>query len=82
MQTLHFEEVLVHSPGRTLGPLAQRFGRPSCRLIGMAGRAGIGNLVFIGHRGSDEIERVGAYEHAGNRDFDFRHVAGYALVPR
>ena len=46
----------------------------------MAGRAGIGDFVFVGGRGSDEVECVGAYENAGDRDFDFWHVAGDALA--
>ena len=46
----------------------------------MAGRAGIGDFVFFGGCGSDEVECVGAYENAGNRDFNFRHMAGDALA--
>ena len=48
----------------------------------MAGGAGIGDFVFVGHRGSDEIERVCAYENAGDGHFDFRHVASHALTSR
>ena len=46
----------------------------------MAARAGIGDFVFVGHRGSYEIESVGTHKRAGNGDFDFGHVAGDALA--
>ena len=46
----------------------------------MAACAGIGDFVFVGHRGSDEIESVRAHERAGDGDFDFGHVAGDALA--
>jgi len=47
----------------------------------MAGRARVGNLVFVGHCWRDEFEGVRSHESAGyTLGFDFRHVAGYALT--
>ena len=62
--------------------MPHRIGCPGGGLIRVAGRAGIRDLVFVRHRRGDERERVRAHEGAGNRDFDFRHVAGNAFAAR
>ena len=49
----------------------------------MAGRARVGDLVFVRHCGRDELESVRTHETAGHTlGFDLRHVAGYALSAR
>ena len=67
------KQELIHAPGRTLWPLTHCFGSPGCRLVAVAARTWIGDFVFVGHGGSDEIESVRAHERAGDGDFDFGH---------
>lgn len=72
---------LFGSPGRTFRPVAHRISSPGGGFIRVAGRARIGNLVFVCHRGRDEFERVRVNERACRTfGFNFRHVTGDALA--
>ena len=62
--------------------MPHRLGCPGGGLIRVTGRARIRDFVFVRHRWGDECERVRAHEHAGNGDFNFRHVAGHAFAAR
>ena len=47
----------------------------------MARGAGIRHLVLVGHRWSDELERVGSHERTRHPlALNLRHVAGDALT--
>ena len=46
----------------------------------MAAGARIRDLVLVCHGRSDESEGVATNVHIGDRLFDTRHVAGYALI--
>ena len=46
----------------------------------MASRTSIWNLVFIGHRGRDELKCVAPNIDVRNRLFDFWHVAVYTFT--
>ena len=47
----------------------------------MAGRARIGDVVFLRHRRRDKPKRMGMNQRAGNTfALDFRHMADYALT--
>ena len=46
----------------------------------MGADARIRDLVLVGHGRTDESESVATNVHIGDRLFDPRHVAGYALI--
>ena len=72
-----------YSPRRHIRPTLQLAGRPCIRLVRVARGAGIRHLVLVGHRRSDESERVGAHERTWHTlALNLRHVAGNALTPR
>ena len=60
--------------------MAHGVGCPCGGLVRVAGRARVGNFVFVRHRWSNEGKCVRADEGAGNGDLDFRHVTGHALA--
>ncbi len=60
--------------------MADGLGGPGGRFVGVAGGAGIGNFVFVGHRRSDEREGVRTNFQVGNFRGDFWHVAGNATA--
>lgn len=62
--------------------MTHRVGCPGGGLIRVAGRARVGNFVFVRHRWSNEGKCVRADEGAGNGDLDFWHVTGHALASR
>ena len=62
--------------------MAHGVGCPGGGLVRVAGRARVGNFVFVRHRWSNESKCVRADEGAGNSDLDFRHVTGHALASR
>jgi hypothetical protein len=77
-------EVFLHSslnpPWRTLRPVAESFGGPRGGLVGMAGGAGIGDFVFVGHGGVDEEESVSTNLGVGDSGLNPGHMAGDALT--
>src|ERR1700739_909898 len=73
-------EKLVGAPGGALGPVKQNLSGPSGGFVGMAGGAGIGDFIFVGHGGSDEGKSVSANRDVGEGGFDFGHVAGNATA--
>jgi hypothetical protein len=73
-------EGLFHSPRGAFWPLTQSVRGPGGGLIGMAGRAWIGNFVLFGGTGIDKGEGVSAHFDIGNGRLDFRHVARDALA--
>lgn len=74
--------VLLSAPGRAFRPVAHGLGCPGGGFIRVARRAWIRDFVFVRHRRRDKCKRVGAHEDTGNRDLDFRHVAGHAFAAR
>ena len=72
----------VKTPGGTFRPVANRFRRPGGGFVGMTGGAGIRDLVFVGHRRSDEGKGVGTNFGVGDGSGNLRHVAGNATASR
>jgi len=72
--------LLVETPGRALGPVAQGFVGPGGRFIRVTGRAGIRDFVFVCHGRGDEGESVSANFDVSDSSRDLRHVAGDALA--
>lgn len=54
--------------------MTQRLSGPGRRLICVARRAWIGNLVFVRHRRRDEGKRVSAHLDVQQRRLNFGHV--------
>ena len=46
----------------------------------MTGRARVRDLVLVGHRWRDELERVTPHVDVGDLLFDLRHMAGHTLA--
>lgn len=55
--------------------MTKRVGSPGRGLVGVAGSAGIGNLVFVRLRRGNEPERVRVHVDVSDRGLDPRHVA-------
>lgn len=53
---------------------------PGGGFIGVAGSARIGDFVFFGHGGRDELKRVRVHVDVRQRRFDCRHVAAHAFA--
>src|SRR5580704_1558477 len=70
----------VNAPRRPLWPVLQGLCGPGCSLVRMAHRAGIRDLIFVGHRWSDEGKRMSPNLHVRNGSLDFRHMAGNATT--
>src|SRR5215471_18217545 len=70
----------VDAPGRNVWPLLHGVSCPGRGFVCMAARAGIWNLVLIGHLGSNEIERVAADVDVRDCLLNLRHVAGHAVA--
>jgi hypothetical protein len=75
-------ELLVETPGRALGPVAQGFGGPGGGFIRVTGRAGIWDFVLVCHGRGDEGKSVSANFDVGDSGLDLWHVAGDALASR
>ncbi len=60
--------------------MAKGVGGPGSGFVGVARGAGIGDFIFVGHRGRDEGKRVGPHLYIGYGCFDFWHVAGDAAA--
>ena len=73
-------ELLIETPGRALGPVAQGFGGPGSGFVRVTGRAGIRDFVLVRHPRGDEGESVSADFDVCNGGLDLRHVAGDAFA--
>ena len=62
--------------------MTKRIRGPSGRLISMAGRAGIRNLVFFRLGRRDECKRVRVHVDVGDGRLDCRHMAAHAFAAR
>ena len=61
--------------------MAHRLGGPGSTLIRMARSAGVGNLILVGHHGSDKPESMCVNKSTWRAfGFDCRHMAGDALA--
>ena len=56
-------------------------GSPRGGFVRVAGRARVGDLIFVGHRRRDERERVRAHVDVRDRRFNFRHMARHTYTP-
>jgi len=75
-------KLLVETPGRALGPVAQSFGGPGSGFMRVTGRAGIWDFVLVCHGRGDEGESVSANFDVGDSSFDPWHVAGDTVASR
>ena len=73
-------ELLIETPGRALGPVAQGFRGPGGGFVRVTGRAGIRDFVLVRHARGDKGESVSVDIDVSNRGLDLRHVAGDALA--
>ena len=72
---------IADSPRREIRPFIQLGIRPRNRLVGMAGRAWIRDLVLVAHGRSDELEGVRADKSARNAlGLNLWHVARHTLT--
>ena len=72
--------LLVETPGRALGPVAQGFRGPGCGFVRVTRRAGVRDFVLVRHARGDKGESMRADFDVSNGGLDLRHVAGDAFA--
>ena len=69
-----------NSPRRYSRPTFKLSGGPCRVFVLVTGRAGIRNLVDVGHRGRNKAKSVTPDVHIGDSLLNFRHVAGDTFI--